>query len=129
MMSKQGQNIEFIEESLERSEHKKGGALKGLLGGSLLTKEKVVKQLPYILFLTFLAFTYIGNRYHAEKLVRKNTRLHEDVKELRARAITTSAELMQLSQQSQVIKLIREKNLGLKESVTPPKKIVVQSEE
>ena len=129
MMSKQGKNIEFIDESLERSEHKKGGVLKGLLGGSLLTKEKVVKQLPYILFLTLLAFIYIGNRYHAEKIVRKNARLQEDVKELRASAITTSAELMQLSQQSQVIKLIREKKLGLKESVTPPKKIVVQSEE
>lgn len=126
---KKKKNIEFIDESHERSELKRIGSLKGLLGGSLLTRERVVRQLPYILFLTMLAFIYIGNRYHAEKLVRKNSELQEEVKELRAKAITTSAELMRLSQQSQVIKLIRTKDMGLKQSVTPPKKIVVQSEE
>jgi cell division protein FtsL len=126
---KKRKNIEFIDESQERSELKRIGSLKELLGGSLLTREKVVRQLPYILFLTLLAFIYIGNRYHAEKLVRKNSELQEEVKELRAEAITTSAELMSLSQQSQVIKLIRKKNLGLEQSVTPPKKIVVQSKE
>jgi len=126
---KKKKNIEFIDESHERSELKRIGSLKGLLGGSLLTRERVVRQLPYILFLTMLAFIYIGNRYHAEKLVRKNSELQEEVEELRAKAITTSAELMRLSQQSQVIKLIRKKDMGLKQSVTPPKKIVVQSEE
>lgn len=124
---KKSRNIEFIDELQERSELKGISSLKGLLGGSLLTRERVVRQLPFILFLTLLGFIYIGNRYHAEKLVRRNTRLREDVKELRAKAITTSAELMNLSQQSQVIKLIRDKGLGLKESVTPPKKIIVQS--
>lgn len=126
---KKKKNIEFIDESQERSELKRMGSLKGLLGGSLLTREKVVRQLPYILFLTLLAFFYIGNRYHAEKLVRKNSELQDEVKELRAKAITTSAELMRLSQQSQVMKLIRKKDLGLRQSVNPPKKIVVQSEE
>ncbi|MFP4620213.1 MAG: FtsL-like putative cell division protein [Bacteroidales bacterium] len=126
---KKKKNIEFIDESRERSELKRIGSLKGLLAGSLLTREKVVRQLPYILFLTMLAFVYIGNRYHAEKVVRQNSQLQEEVKELRAKAITTSAELMRLSQQSQVIKMIREKNMGLKQSVTPPKKIVVQSKE
>lgn len=128
-MMKKRKNIEFIDESQERSELKRIGSLKGLLGGSLLTREKVVRQLPYILFLTLLAFIYIGNRYHAEKLVRKNSELQDEVKELRAKAITTSAELMRLSQQSQVMKLIRKKDLGLRQSVTPPKKIVVKSEE
>ncbi|MGM0530134.1 MAG: FtsL-like putative cell division protein [Bacteroidota bacterium] len=126
---KRKKNIEFIDESQERSELKRIGSLKGLLGGSLLTRGKVVRQLPYILFLTILAFIYIGNRYHAEKLVRKNSGLQEEVEELRAKAITTSAELMSLSQQSQVIRLIRKKDLGLEQSVTPPKKIVIQSEE
>jgi hypothetical protein len=128
-MEKKRKNIEFIDEQQERKELKRIGSLKGLLGGSLLTKESVVRQLPYILFLTLLAFIYIGNRYHAEKLVRRNSKLQDEVKELRAQAITTSAELMRLSQQSQVIKLIKKKNLGLRESVTPPRKIVVQNEE
>ncbi len=129
MMSDKRKNIEFIDESQERRELKKAGTLKGLLAGSLLTKEKVVRQLPFILFLTGLAFIYIGNRYHAEKLVRENSRLQDEVRELRARALSTSAELMHLSKQSEVLHLLKEKNMGLRESVTPPRKIVVEEKE
>ncbi len=127
-MSDNKKNIEFIDESKERKELKKVGTLKGLLAGSLLTKERVVKQLPYILFVTALAFLYIGNRYHAEKVVRKNSILQDEVKELRAKSISTSAELMHISKQSEVIKLVKEKELGVKESRTPPKKIVVKKD-
>lgn len=129
MMSDKRKNIEFIDESQERRELKKAGTLKGLLAGSLLTKEKVVRQLPFILFLTGLAFIYIGNRYHAERLVRENSRLQDEVRELRARALSTSAELMHLSKQSEVLHLLKEKNMGLRESVTPPRKIVVEEKE
>lgn len=128
-MTDKRKNIEFIDESQERRELKKAGTLKGLLAGSLLTKEKVVRQLPFILFLTGLAFIYIGNRYHAEKLVRENSRLQDEVSELRARALSTSAELMHLSKQSEVLHLLKEKNMGLRESVTPPRKIVVEEKE
>jgi len=128
-MSDKRKNIEFIDESQERKELKRVGTLKGLLAGSLLTREKVVRQLPFILFLTLLAFIYIGNRYHAERLVRENSKLQDQVKELRAKSISTSAELMHLSKQSEVVRLIRKKNLGLRESVTPPRKIVVEKDE
>jgi hypothetical protein len=128
-MTDKRKNIEFIDESQERKELKRVGTLKGLLAGSLLTRERLVGQLPYILFLTLLAFIYIGNRYHAEKIVRENSKLQDQVKELRAKAISTSAELMHLSKQSEVVRLIRQKGLGLEESVTPPRKIVVDKEE
>lgn len=128
-MTDKRKNIEFIDETQERKELKRVGTLKGLLAGSLLTRERVARQLPYILFLTLLAFIYIGNRYNAEKIVRENSRLQDEVRELRAKAISTSAELMHLSKQSEVIRLIRQKELGLKESVTPPRKIVVDKED
>lgn len=125
-MKKQNKNIEFIDETQERKELRRFGTIKGLLAGSLLTRENVIKQLPFILFLVALAFFYIGNRYHAENLVRENSELQSEVKELRAKAISTSAELMHLSKQSEVVKLVKEKNLGLVESRTPPKKITVE---
>jgi len=128
-MTDKRKNIEFIDESQERKELKRVGTLKGLLAGSWLTRERLVRQLPYILFLTLLAFIYIGNRYHAEKIVRENSKLQDEVRELRAKAISTSAELMHLSKQSEVVRLIRQKELGLEESVTPPRKIVVDKEE
>lgn len=124
-MEKDKENIEFIIEKPEVKASKKG-VLKEILDGSVLTREVVIRQLPFILFLTLLAFIYIGNRYHSEKLVRKANELHRELRDLRAQAITTSAELMHISRQSEVIKLMRQKDLELKESLEPPKKVIVK---
>ena len=124
-MEKERENIEFIIEMHEVKTSKKG-VLKEILDGSVLTREVVIRQLPFILFLTMLAFIYIGNRYHSEKLVRRANELHRELRDLRAQAITTSAELMHISRQSEVIKLMRQKELELKESMEPPKKVIVK---
>lgn len=97
-----------------------------MLDGSLIANDFIVKQLPYIVFLVILAFVYIANRYHAEKVVRQNVVLQKEINELRAEAITTSSELMFISKQSEVAKLVEKRGLGLKESVEPPRKIVIE---
>ncbi len=116
--------IEFIDQTEEQKEIKKG-PLKELLDGSLLTREAVVRQLPYILFVTFLAVIYIGNRYHAEKVVRETTILQNEIRELRSESISVEAELMDISKQSEVVLLVQQRGLDLKESVEPPKKIII----
>jgi hypothetical protein len=115
-------DIEFIDPKVEKSEHKKAN-FRDLLDGSILTRKSIAKQLPFVLFLSFLATIYIGNRYHAEKVIRDLTRLQNEVKDLRAEAITTASELMFMSKQSEVIKMIEANQLELKESVKPPVKI------
>ena len=105
------------------------GTFRAFIDGTLLANKVILEQLPFILFLTFLALIYIGNRYHAEKIVRETNRLKGEIKELRAESISTSAELMYKSTKSQVLKAIREKNLGLEESRVPPRKIVIGKKE
>ncbi|MDA3780371.1 MAG: FtsL-like putative cell division protein [Bacteroidales bacterium] len=124
-MTDNKENIEFIDEQQERKELK-FGAVKDLLDGSVFTKDIVVRQIPFIIFLTILAFFYIGNRYHAEKVVRESIVLQKELKELRAEAITISSELMFISKQSEVSKLVNKQGLNLKESVEPPKKIIIK---
>jgi len=119
------ERIEFIDQKKEHKEIRKG-FLKELLDGSLLTREVVVRQLPFIVFVTFLAVLYIGNRYHAEKVVRNTTRLQNEIKELRAESISIAADLMDISRQSEVMRLVEKKGLGLRESVVPPKKIYLK---
>lgn len=114
--------IEFIDPEIENSEEKKT-SFKDLLDGTILTRKSIVNQLPFILFLTFLAAIYIGNRYHAEKVARDLTKLQQEVKDLRAESITNASELMFISKQSEVIKMVRGANLNLEESVNPPIKI------
>lgn len=119
-MVREKKSIEFIDEQKEQTESKRM-SVRGLIDGSLLTREAVIKQLPYIIFLTLLILIYIGNRYHAEKVVRKTVELQNEVRELRSEAITTSAELMFISKQSEVTKLVKRKNLELEELEKPPK--------
>jgi hypothetical protein len=114
---------EFVDSQQEKSELKIT-SVRDLITGAILTRASVLKQLPFILFLVFMAIAYITNRYHAEKITRKTIELQEELNELRAQYTSTASELMFLSRQSQVLRLVEENNLGLKESRVPPKKII-----
>jgi len=103
--------------------------LKNMVDGSILTHEMFLNQLPYILFLTVLAVIYIGNRYHAEKILRDTINTTAELKELRAEAITSASKLMFKSKQSEVARLVNENGLGLKEAVEPPRKLIVDDNE
>jgi hypothetical protein len=98
-------------------------SLKDILNGNFLTSEKVVSYLPFIFFLTFIAMVYIGNGYQAENTIRDINRISNELKELRSEYITTKSELMFRSKQSEVAKSLE--MYGIKESVVPPKKILI----
>ncbi len=118
-MSK-NKNIEFIDQQAEQKEYKKSSSIKDVIDGSFLNSKNFIGQLPFILFLTFLAILYIANRYHAEKVVRETSKIRSEVKELRAEAITITSKLMNISKQSAVARLVKERGLELKESTEPP---------
>lgn len=126
MVKENEKHIEFIKEN-ETSFKPEGSFLRGMVDGTLLTRKKVVKQLPFIFYLVFLSLIYISNRYHAESLRNKITSLRETTDELRSEAIFVSSELMKLSRQTEVADEVEKKGLGLKESVEPPKKIIVNN--
>ncbi len=105
----------------------KKGSIKDVLDGSMLVRENVIKQFPFIFFLAFLAMVYIGNRYHAEKIKRRVTKLQTEQKDLRSESITTKSQLMHMSKQSEVAKLVKKRGLDLEESTEPPKKIIIDN--
>ncbi|HPF92829.1 MAG TPA: FtsL-like putative cell division protein [Tenuifilaceae bacterium] len=123
MSIENGKRIEFIDAQPQPRSNKRKSGFRDIINGNILNKENVTAQIPYILFLAFLAIFYIGNRYKYEKLIRNGQTLQVEVKNLRAESITTASQLMFISKQSQVSRLVNEKGLGLEESVTPPKKI------
>jgi hypothetical protein len=124
-MTRQKENIEFVDQKIEQKEIRKGSVW-DIFDGSLLTRDTVVRQLPFILFITFLIILYIGNRYHAEKVIRETMQLQTELRELRARSISTASELEFISRQSEVAKLIDKRSMGLQEAVDPPVKITVK---
>ena len=92
-----------------------------------VSKEQVTQWLPFILFLSFLAFVYITNSYYAEKNIRRIDKISQELKELRSEYITTKSELMFRSKQSEVAHHLE--SSGLKESTVPPKKIIIKKRE
>lgn len=86
-----------------------------------------VQYLPKILFVMLLGILYIGNAHHAEKTVREIARAQSEVEDLRADYTTLKADVMFASKQSEVARRVKE--LGLKESIEPPYKIVVDNGE
>lgn len=98
---------------------------KRLLGGEFLTNDTSLRQLPFLLFVMFLGIVYIANVYYAEANIRNISNLKNEIKELRFEYISTKSKLMQLSKQSELVKLLRKQ--GLKESTMPPYKIVVKN--
>lgn len=100
--------------------------MKELLSGSIVTEKIILRNLGYLLLLTLLGAVYIGNRFHAEKITRETTRIQRDVKDLRAESLSTSAELMFISRQSEIYRLVKEKGLDLEELKTPPYRLLVE---
>ncbi len=119
---------EFVEGSQQERVHK-GSSVKDLLNGNILGREVVFKQLPFLFFLTMFGIIYIGNRYHAEKVIQQKHYLQEEVKELRAQAISIEAKLMHISTQSEIIKLLNKKNLHLQKPKKPPKVLLINKSE
>jgi len=120
--------MEEEKENIRENENKQitpGSFIKELLSGSMVSEKIILKNLGYISLITILTAVYIGNRFHAEKITRESTRLQREVKDLRAESLSTTAVLMDISKQSEVFTLIREKGLNLEELKTPPYKLLV----
>ena len=83
-----------------------------------------VQYLPKILFALMLGILYISNTHYGEKTVRRINTVQSEVEDLRADYTTLKADLMFASKQSEVARKV--KPFGLKESLTPPYKIVVE---
>ena len=99
-------------------------ALISVMNGSFLTKEKVVGNMPFILFCAGLMLCYIGYGYWTERTVRDLDRTNAELKEMRSEYLTVRSHLEQAQQQSHVASDIG--TLGLKESKTPPMRINVE---
>jgi hypothetical protein len=86
-----------------------------------------VQYLPKILFAMLIGLIYIGNTHYAEKTTRAIDRAQTEVEDLRADYTTLKADVMFASKQSEVARRVKE--LGLKESLRPPFKVVVDKDE
>ena len=94
----------------------------------VISTEAATAALPFILFISFLALIYIGNRHSAENNIREIDKLGKEVKELSWDFKTLKADLMFKSKETEVVNRV-DTLLKLKVPITPPIKIVVRPDE
>jgi hypothetical protein len=88
----------------------------------LIDRAALIKVMPFVFFLTFLAVIYIANSYMAENTIRDIDHIERDLKELRSEYISGKSELMVKSKQTEVAVSVAP--LGIKESTIAPRKII-----
>jgi len=120
---KENKNKEQKDENVKRVST--GILLRDLMSGSTVTDKIILKNIWFLFLLTILGALYIANRFHAEKLTRETAKLQREVRDLRSESLSTSASLMYASKQSEVFRLVRERDLNLEELREPPFKLIV----
>lgn len=114
-------------EVAEKSNGKVNRSVANVLDGSVLTREQVTRQLPFLIYLTFLAIIYISNNYACQRLAMAIERIKNENKILRYEHISVKSQLMYLSRQSEVVE--RLEGTGLREALHPPVKLYYKKSE
>lgn len=102
------------------------GKLSFVMSGDVFSKESFVKLFPFVLYIVLLLMIYITNVYVAEDMSREISRYNRLSEERYVEYIYLKSEITSLTKQSNLAKML--KNIGIKESVDPFKKIVVEKE-
>ncbi|MCB0621166.1 MAG: hypothetical protein KDC43_20985 [Saprospiraceae bacterium] len=88
--------------------------------------ELILKNLPFVFFLGFLATIYIANAHYAEKRIREILELQKEVRDLRRQYNSLVSEIAFHSRYSEISKEMKE--LGLQREGRQPIKIVVPND-
>lgn len=110
------------EEKQEESRRKKNTLMDALDVSKWVSYEKLISNLPFILFLAFIGIVYIANAHFTEKTIRETNDIEKKLKQLQWEYTTTKSELEYASKQSEVARKVEQ--TGLKSLTIPPKKIV-----
>lgn len=103
-----------------------GRFMADVMGGTFLSKDSVIQLFPFILYVVFLLMLNITNTYIAEDMSREVARLERQAEELHVEYIYLRSEVTKLTKQSNLAKILKDR--GIKESVDPLKKIVIEND-
>lgn len=115
------------EEPVAKPSKKKENRFWAILKGSFLSRESVIRQLPFLVVLTLIGVVYIFNSNYSDKTVIRISRTKKELEELRFNYINTKSKLMQASRQSELVHRLEQR--GIKESKVPPRKIILEEKD
>ena len=114
-----------MEEKKEKKRKKK--SVMSFLGGKFLVREEISKQFPFMIYVTVLLMAIITNTYIAEERTRELAKTSKRLNDLQVEYVQLKSEIMEASKQSVLVKRLT--GTGLKEAVTPLKRIEIEQPE
>ncbi|MGI6223033.1 MAG: FtsL-like putative cell division protein [Prevotella sp.] len=104
-------------------------SLRKVLGGDILNTNFIKNQIGLFLLITLFLVIYIANRYSVQQDLIKIDKLHNELQDVKYKALSTSSELTERSRESNVLNQLQSnKDSVLKIPNQPPYIIVVPDE-
>ena len=94
------------------------------LNGDRLRSKKIRELYPLLGLIASLIFLYILAGYQAGKQQHRLTDTKKEMLDAKFKYMTISAQLTNMTRQSQVIQALREQGSSLQENTVPPVKII-----
>ena len=98
----------------------KSSTVRDILNGNILTKKFLKKKYGLLIMIAALTFLYVDNRFYCETQMAKEIDLKKKIIDLKYESLTISAELMEISRQSNVMDKVNASGISLVQSTTPP---------
>lgn len=121
----QGQ-AEPVSEPKSKGKSKANRLIADIMGGDIFTKDSFVNLFPFLFYIVFLSMFYITNVYIAEDMSREISRLNRKIEDLHVEYVYLKSEITKVTKQSNMAVMLKDK--GIKESVEPLRRIVVEEE-
>ena len=104
--------------------NKASKVISDVLGGTMFSKDNFVSLFPFFFYVVGLLMLYITNVYIAEDVSRDIDKLNREAENLHVEYVYLDSEITRITKQSNLAVMLKDK--GIKESVEPLRKIVVE---
>ena len=119
--------VQTPEEPVSRRRRRKvAKVFADVLGGDMFSKDGFLSLTTFFVYIVFLMMIYITNVYFAEDTSREIMKTNRKIEDLHVEYVYIQSEITKITRQSNMVKML--KNKGIKESVEPLRKIVVEKE-
>lgn len=122
LSSEEQQAVEAMRKFTDEDDDEMGQlSVKSILGGDFLMSKFMMKQVIFVMFCALLMILYTANRYDSQQDVILIDSLRNHLQEVKYNVLTQSSELMNLTRQSNVERMLKDTpDSLLHNSITPP---------
>ena len=103
----------------KKKKKKKRGILTHIMGGHIFLSDWFTKNALLLVLIVVYSFVYVSNRYEYERELLKISRLTKTRDKLRNNLLTLQSEFSYKSRQTEVEKMLNEKESNLKSPTKP----------